>query len=175
MIWTCWTWWTRWTWEPGSIWDHLNKSYFISRILQQTVSLFKIKHNVKFIFGAVITTNEVHFHQDLHFKRQIPELTFTKSEIFAAKLTEWFCTTTLWGTFGKSHSHIFSAWVQQLNSCVIRAGDWLYNCVVVEEEFIENGSVRVIGWSSGSCRHDASPPAAFESLSQSPNILSRHI
>ena len=71
MIWTCWTWWTRWTWEPGSIWDHLNKFYFISRILQQTVSLFKIKHNVKFIFGAVITTNEVHFHQDLvchHFE-----------------------------------------------------------------------------------------------------------
>ena len=64
--------------------------------------------------------------------------------------------------------------MQHLNSCVIRDGDWLYDCVV-EEEFIENGSVRVIGWSSGSCRHDASPPAAFESLSQSPNILSRNI
>ena len=88
--------------------DHLNKFYFISRMFQQIVSLFKIKHNVKFIFGAVITTNEVHFHQDLHFKRQILELTFTKSEIFAAKLAEWFCTTTLWSTFGKiPQGHIY--------------------------------------------------------------------
>ena len=88
--------------------DRLNKFYFISRMFQQIVSLSKIKHNVKFIFGAVISTHEVDFHQDLHFKRQIPELTFTKSEIFAAKLAEWFCATTLWSTFGKiPHSHIY--------------------------------------------------------------------
>ena len=104
--------------------DRLNKFYFISRMFQQIVSLFKIKHNVKFIFGAVISTHEVDFHQDLHFKRQILQLTFTKSEIFAAKLAEWFCTTTLWSTFGKiPQGHIYSAWMQHHNSCVIRDGD----------------------------------------------------